>query len=61
MAISPERTLDEDDLRCPVTTEAADPNGDAVTYAYARTADGEDDGRDVDMVPADPTDDDVLL
>jgi formylglycine-generating enzyme required for sulfatase activity len=42
VAVTPEQPQDTDDLRCTVTTEAVDPNGDAVTYTYAWSVDGAD-------------------
>jgi formylglycine-generating enzyme required for sulfatase activity len=44
VAVTPEQPQDTDDLRCAVTTEAVDPNGDAVTYTYAWSVDGADAG-----------------
>jgi formylglycine-generating enzyme required for sulfatase activity len=52
VAVTPELPADGDELRCAITTEAVDPNGDAVTYTWAWTADGVDAERDGETVPA---------
>jgi hypothetical protein len=50
IAIEPAAPADADDLRCVIVTEATDPNGDAVTYAYAWTKNGADAGLTTDTV-----------
>jgi formylglycine-generating enzyme required for sulfatase activity len=52
VAVTPETPVDDDDLSCVVVTEAVDPNGDAVTYTFAWTVDGEDAGLDLATLPA---------
>ena len=50
VAIEPAAPMDADDLRCAVTTEAVDPNGDTVTYVFAWSVDGADAGLSSDTV-----------
>lgn len=42
IAIEPAAPADTDDLRCVIVTEATDPNGDDVSYAYAWSKNGAD-------------------
>jgi hypothetical protein len=44
VAITPEAPTDEDGLSCAVVGESVDPDGDAVTYAWAWSVDGVDAG-----------------
>jgi hypothetical protein len=44
IAIEPAVPGDDDDLTCTIVTEATDPNGDAVSYAFAWARNGEDVG-----------------
>ena len=50
IAIEPAAPADADDLRCVIVTEATDPNGDAITYAYAWSKNGADAGIAADTV-----------
>ena len=52
VAITPAEPTDDDALSCAVVTESVDPDGDAVTYAYAWTVDGTDAGVTVASVDA---------
>lgn len=52
VAITPAEPGDDDDLSCVVTTESIDPDGDAVTYTYAWSLDGEDAGLTTPTVAA---------
>ncbi len=44
VSISPAAPTDDDVLTCVIDTESVDPDGDAVTYAYAWSVDGADAG-----------------
>ena len=44
VSITPASPTDEDVLTCVIDTESVDPDGDAVTYAYAWSVDGVDAG-----------------
>jgi formylglycine-generating enzyme required for sulfatase activity len=44
VAITPEAPNDDEGLSCAVVTESVDPDGDAVTYAFAWSVDGVDAG-----------------
>jgi len=44
IAIEPATPGDDDDLTCTIVTEATDPNGDAVSYAFAWSRNGADAG-----------------
>lgn len=50
--VTPAEPADTDDLACAVVTDAVDPDGDAVTYAYAWYADGVATGHTAATVPA---------
>ncbi len=50
--ISPASPTDSDVLTCVIDTESTDPDGDAVSYTYAWTVDGEDAGLNTATVGA---------
>jgi hypothetical protein len=52
IAIEPAAPGDDDDLTCVITTEATDPNGDAVSYRYGWSKNGSDAGIAADTVSA---------
>lgn len=55
VAIEPQDPVDGDDLVCQVTTPAADPDGDPVSYRYSWTVDGADAGIDISRVTREVT------
>jgi formylglycine-generating enzyme required for sulfatase activity len=56
VAIVPPDPRDEDPLRCAIVADSEDADGDAVTYSYAWTVDGESEGFSGDTIDAARTD-----